>query len=178
MVQIVPEYNDASRWKLREDHLLSVPIAPASQVAELRLPQLNVRPHVQHVALQAVDHIGMPRKLSRLILSDESRFENDLFDNARYGERGYVGVVGAGLALGGNGPLLGMPEGRMSHEDHRLVGGGTVTGHGYNLLCHLVNVDLGEIKIRIMSVYHYVEQFSHNRHDVHCMLILIRGFNF
>ena len=113
-------------------------------MAELRLPQLNVRPHVQHMALQTVDHTGMPRKFSWLILSDESRFENDFLDDAGNGQRGYVGVVGAGLALGGNGPLLGMPEGRVGHEDHRLVGGGTVAGHGYDLLRHLVNVDLGE----------------------------------
>ena len=112
-IKSLPEYNDASRWKLREDHLLCVPIAAASQVAELRLPQLNVRPHVQHVALQTVDHTGMPRKLSWLILSDESRFENDFLDDAGYGQRGHVGVVGAGLALGGDGPLLRMLEERM-----------------------------------------------------------------
>lgn len=121
-IKSLPEYNDASRWKLREDHFLCVPIAAASQVAELRLPQLNVRPHVQHVALQAVDHTGMPSKLSRLILSDESCFENDLLDDAGNCQRGYVGVVGAGLALRGDGPLLRMPEGRVGHEDHRLVG--------------------------------------------------------
>jgi hypothetical protein len=54
-----------------------------------------------------------------------------------------VGVVGARFALGGYRPLLGVPEGRVGHEDHRLVGGGTVTGHGNNLLSHLINVDLG-----------------------------------
>ena len=31
----LPEYNDASRWKFREDHLLSVSITAASEVAKL-----------------------------------------------------------------------------------------------------------------------------------------------
>lgn len=31
----LPEYNDASRWKFREDHLLRVSITAASEVAKL-----------------------------------------------------------------------------------------------------------------------------------------------
>ena len=103
-----------------------------------------MRPHVQHVALEPIDRILMLLKLARLIPSDESRFENDLLDDTWYSQRWDMGIVCMRLALSGYGPLLWVPEGSVGHQDHRLVGGGTVTGHGYYLLCHLINIDLGE----------------------------------
>ena len=139
-----PEHNNTSRRKLREHHFLSISVAVARQLTKLRLSKLYVRPHVQHVTLQPVDDASILLKLARFIPFDESSLEHDLLHNPGHSEGRDVGVVGVGLALCGNGPVLRVVEGSVSHQDHRLVGGGAVTGHGNYLLSHLVDVNLKE----------------------------------
>ena len=101
-----------------------------------------MRPHVQYVTLKSVDDVGMLLKLTRIIPSDESGFEHYLLDDTRYSKGWDVGVVCVWVGLFGYGPLLWVPECSMGHENHGLVGGGTVTGHSNYLLRHLININL------------------------------------
>ena len=101
-----------------------------------------MRPQVQLVTLETIDDMRVLLKLARFIPSDESRFEDDLLDDPRNRERGNVSVVCLRSAFCWNGPVLGGPEGRVCHQDHGLVGGGAVASHRYNLLRHLINVNL------------------------------------
>lgn len=48
--------------------------------------------------------------------------------------------------LSGRGPVLRRVEGRVCHEDDRLVRGGGVAGHGHDVICHLVHVNLERVE--------------------------------
>ena len=113
-----------------------------SQLTKLRLSNLYVCPHVQHVTLKPVDDVGILLKLARIIPSDESCLEHDLLDDSGNGEGRDVGVVSVRLALCGYGPVLRVLEGGVGHQDHGLVRGGTVSGNGNYLLGHLIDVNL------------------------------------
>ena len=88
-----PEHNDTSWRKLSEHHFLCVAVTVTGEVAELRLGQLYVCPHVQHMTCKPIDDVCALLKLARIVPSDESGLQHNLLDNSRHCEGRDVGIV-------------------------------------------------------------------------------------
>ena len=134
-----PEHNDAARTELIELHLLRA--AVTHQVTELGLLQLNMRPHLQHMRVHAINELCATDK-SYIGVLHQPCFHDNLHDDPRHCEGRDVGVVGVRVVCGGDGPVFGLVEGSVCHEDVGLVGGGAVSGDRHYLFSHLVHIDL------------------------------------